>query len=259
MRTSPKARRRGQFTLIELLVVIAIVMILAGLLMPVLAKAREKARQTECMSRLKGVGMAFFLYASDYDDHLPCFMEGARKGLWWDGGNWRTRPWNTGPHKWYETLDVYLGSDRALLCPTSGFRYAINEYIMETDSPRNPGRATGLRISRIEDPAEKFLVGDSFQYAWFPDSTVKPQPLCLRYFRGDVYGSSPGGTTCSNGCRGGYIGIPHFGGSTTMVYCDGHVDGFVPDDNTWGTFEALAQHWLPYEDRNLWWWSDSGL
>jgi prepilin-type processing-associated H-X9-DG protein len=255
MRTSPKARRRGQFTLIELLVVIAIVMILAGLLMPVLAKAREKALQTECMSQLKGVGMAFFLYASDYDDHFPCFMEGARKGDQWDWAIRAVKPRSTDSHTWYETLDVYLGSDRALLCPTSGFRYAINADMMETDGTRV---ATGLRISKIENPAEKFLVGDSFRYSADSGSTVKPQPWCLLYFKGDVYGATDR-THSAAGCHDGYIGIPHLGGSTTMVYCDGHVDGFVPDDSTWGTLEARTQHWIPYKDRNRWWWLASGL
>ncbi|NCO93957.1 MAG: prepilin-type N-terminal cleavage/methylation domain-containing protein, partial [Armatimonadetes bacterium] len=60
-------RARG-FTLIELLVVIAIIAILAAILFPVFAKAREKARQTSCLSNTKQLGLSQFMYAQDYDE-----------------------------------------------------------------------------------------------------------------------------------------------------------------------------------------------
>ena len=62
--------RRG-FTLIELLVVIAIIAILAAILFPVFAQAREKARQTSCLSNLKQIGLAFKMYVQDYDERWP--------------------------------------------------------------------------------------------------------------------------------------------------------------------------------------------
>jgi prepilin-type N-terminal cleavage/methylation domain-containing protein/prepilin-type processing-associated H-X9-DG protein len=62
--------RRG-FTLIELLVVIAIIAILAAILFPVFAKARDKAEQTSCLSNLKQLGTAAQMYASNYDNQLP--------------------------------------------------------------------------------------------------------------------------------------------------------------------------------------------
>src|SRR5437764_2328098 len=62
--------RRG-FTLIELLVVIAIIAILAAILFPVFAQAREKARQAGCLSNMKQVALALQLYAGDYDETLP--------------------------------------------------------------------------------------------------------------------------------------------------------------------------------------------
>ena len=65
-----KMRHRG-FTLIELLVVIAIIAILAAILFPVFARAREKARQTTCISNLKQLGLSFHMYGSDYDECFP--------------------------------------------------------------------------------------------------------------------------------------------------------------------------------------------
>jgi prepilin-type N-terminal cleavage/methylation domain-containing protein len=68
-------KKRNGFTLIELLVVIAIIAILAAILFPVFAQAREKARQTQCLNNLKQVGTGLLMYAQDYDNKVPlwCF------------------------------------------------------------------------------------------------------------------------------------------------------------------------------------------
>ncbi|MDR3708862.1 MAG: DUF1559 domain-containing protein [Capsulimonadaceae bacterium] len=71
------------FTLIELLVVIAIIAILAAILFPVFATAREKARQTSCASNNKQIGIAILQYAQDYDEMLPCASAGGGHGQGW--------------------------------------------------------------------------------------------------------------------------------------------------------------------------------
>jgi len=68
---SALARAASAFTLIELLVVIAIIAILAALLLPAMAKAKDKALDTRCINNLKQLGIAIFAYAGDHDDRLP--------------------------------------------------------------------------------------------------------------------------------------------------------------------------------------------
>src|SRR5262245_30662682 len=67
------SRMSGGFTLIELLVVIAIIAILAAILFPVFAQAREKARAASCLSNCKQMGTALYMYAQDYDEGLPAW------------------------------------------------------------------------------------------------------------------------------------------------------------------------------------------
>jgi prepilin-type N-terminal cleavage/methylation domain-containing protein len=70
--------RRTGFTLIELLVVIAIIAILAAILFPVFARAREQARKTTCLSNLKEMGLASLMYVQDYDEQFPWLMQDGR-------------------------------------------------------------------------------------------------------------------------------------------------------------------------------------
>ncbi|MEI6500845.1 MAG: DUF1559 domain-containing protein [Armatimonadota bacterium] len=97
--------RRG-FTLIELLVVIAIIAILAAILFPVFAKAREKARQTSCLSNLKQLGTGLLMYAQDYDERLPASMQ------WVDGVN----AWPL--YKWSCTVVPYVKNSQIFVCPS---------------------------------------------------------------------------------------------------------------------------------------------
>src|SRR5579885_3625769 len=71
------------FTLIELLVVIAIIAILAAILFPVFAQAREKARQITCVSNVKQIGLGTMMYTQDFDEQFP-FAYGYQLGTWLD-------------------------------------------------------------------------------------------------------------------------------------------------------------------------------
>src|SRR4030088_2532951 len=89
-----KILRKRAFTLIELLGVIAIIAILAAILFPVFAQAREKARQTTCQSNLKQIGIAISMYVQDYDEEFPNTGE----QYLWTGRYWR---WPLKPYLGY--------------------------------------------------------------------------------------------------------------------------------------------------------------
>jgi prepilin-type N-terminal cleavage/methylation domain len=84
----PRPAQRRAFTLIELLVVIAIIAILAAILFPVFARARQKAQQAACQSNLKQIAMGFLMYMQDYDETMPiwtadaCNLQGASSAFW---------------------------------------------------------------------------------------------------------------------------------------------------------------------------------
>ncbi|HAZ62666.1 MAG TPA: hypothetical protein DCZ72_03515 [Armatimonadetes bacterium] len=89
LNASRRSSSRRAFTLIELLVVIAIIAILAAILFPVFAKAREKARQASCLSNLKQIGLALMQYAQDYDETYPAWQDFHISWDWKD--NWQAK------------------------------------------------------------------------------------------------------------------------------------------------------------------------
>jgi len=103
-----KTRNRG-FTLIELLVVIAIIAILAAILFPVFAQAREKARQASCSSNLKQITLGLLMYAQDNDESMP-------PSECWGCGNGD----NLDPYKrWFVRIEPYIKNKQLYTCPTN--------------------------------------------------------------------------------------------------------------------------------------------
>ena len=113
--------RKVGFTLIELLVVIAIIAILAAILFPVFARAREKARQTSCLSNLKQLGLGAIMYRNDYDEvNIYFCYRRLAAGPWllddWIGGGPTIGP--AGDYTWMMAVMPYVKNSQLFACPS---------------------------------------------------------------------------------------------------------------------------------------------
>ncbi len=118
-----KEMKRG-FTLIELLVVIAIIAILAAILFPVFARARDRARMASCTSNMRQIGVAAMMYAQDYDEHFaPHYAQ-------WISGDWTTRYFG-----FYDALAPYTMNEQIYICPSG--RYTTDS--RRADFPNESG------------------------------------------------------------------------------------------------------------------------
>ncbi|MCC7493412.1 MAG: DUF1559 domain-containing protein [Fimbriimonadaceae bacterium] len=198
MRRTPRA-----FTLIELLVVIAIIAILAAILFPVFAKAREKARMSSCQSNLKQYSLSMTQYVQDYDEKYPMSIYPSSIGLM----------------TVYDVVTPYVKNFQIMQCPSDSDRittaaisaafggaplagswqasYAPNFGVIE-DGPGIPGVTTPHQViaeNQLKYPAETALWGDA---------ALQP----------NLTGTAPGGTAPV---------IGRHNEQANLSYCDGHV------------------------------------
>ncbi|MDH7570689.1 MAG: prepilin-type N-terminal cleavage/methylation domain-containing protein [Armatimonadota bacterium] len=152
-------KRRG-FTLIELLVVIAIIAILAAILFPVFARARENARKAICLSNSKQMGSALMMYYQDYEEALP-FRQFPLPAPFTYRGYTHTQL------LWYMALEPYYKNTQVFTCPSSDFvwkgqytgdtRYGINTILAISPT----ANAAPIKLAQIQYPAETIMIGES--------------------------------------------------------------------------------------------------
>jgi len=221
--------KKKAFTLIELLVVIAIIAILASILFPVFARARENARRASCLSNLKQIGLGVMMYVQDYDGKYPASQS----------VNGEPRPgnmnWHPGGGTWYwqHLIYAYVKSDQIFACPSSpenttswmenygyAFNYGANSDLMSYSPTSSSYPITSL--ATVKKPATTFLIFDSGYYKILPAFIYKSSSYGSAYY---IPGEKLAGATCSNksssyisDCETGR----HFNG-VNMAYADGHV------------------------------------
>ena len=147
------------FTLIELLVVIAIIAILAAILFPVFAKAREKARQTACLSNLKQIGLGLMQYTQDNDETYPC---GSKAGYgqpavppWWDG-------YGVG---WAGKIYPYVKSVGLYKCPDdSGSTTPVISYAMNGNFIPDHSTAAAITLAKLNSPSRTVFLLEVSQF-----------------------------------------------------------------------------------------------
>jgi prepilin-type N-terminal cleavage/methylation domain-containing protein/prepilin-type processing-associated H-X9-DG protein len=115
-----RSQSRSGFTLIELLVVIAIIAILAAILFPVFAQAREKARAASCLSNTKQLGLGVVMYVQDYDETFPYWNWGNS----WSGGS--TTP-NHFESLWFNAIYPYVKNAQVYACPSANTHDTLDQ------------------------------------------------------------------------------------------------------------------------------------
>ena len=143
--------RKQGFTLIELLVVIAIIAILAAILFPVFARAREKARQASCSSNLKQLALGFQMYAQDYDESLPysgCTVDSLGSWIYMTAA---------APNQTYNVtlggIYPYIKNRQIFICP-SVKRTVLCDYAMNA-------ACAGASLANLVVPAGTIILSES--------------------------------------------------------------------------------------------------
>ena len=220
----PLPVKRG-FTLIELLVVIAIISILAAILFPVFARARENARRTSCLSNLKQAGLAVMQYTQDYDETYPP-NQIANAAPPPEGGS----HWVAGQWYWQQIIYPYHKSKQVFFCPSTpdttrtdprNFNYGVNTGVIRT-----PADAAPLKIAAVVSAASTYMIMDSGAHRISSTWTMN---LASTAFYTPGQGAVGSGCTTSSSiaeddCKTGR----HFGG-VNVTFADGHAKWLKAD------------------------------
>jgi prepilin-type N-terminal cleavage/methylation domain-containing protein/prepilin-type processing-associated H-X9-DG protein len=208
---------KNGFTLIELLVVIAIIAILAAILFPVFARAREKARQASCLSNAKQIGLAHIMYAEDYDERqcfgvTEYFEEGTRKfSYFW------SQPDLPG------TLHPYSMNESLWLCPSKPDLwpgYGRSYYRLTNHSWDTSSRAERASLAWWKYPAETMV------YACNRAEGYGQHRVLYEFIAYGPHNHPADGSYWTDG-EGAYpatgkVGIVHNNGSN-VIFMDGHA------------------------------------
>jgi prepilin-type N-terminal cleavage/methylation domain-containing protein/prepilin-type processing-associated H-X9-DG protein len=223
------ARRHSRgFTLIELLVVIAIIAILAAILFPVFAQAREKARATACLSNMKQVGLALQMYAQDYDETMPLGNVVA-------GFNEPNAPPN-----FLGSLVPYTKNLGIFVCPSAAPASSVGLPAKQYDptplsntSYMGNGAVMGRALAVVPNPAEIVYLQENnlkWNYAWMRPQLVDAKGT-YQWWHWDLGNEKP---------KDQYSNLHSNGGN--LVFADGHAKykslnsirssdfGLVPDE-----------------------------
>lgn len=206
------------FTLIELLVVIAIISILAAILFPVFARARENARRSSCMSNLKQIGLGVMMYTQDYDERYPWTLMYYSSSI---NANWRT------------SVQPYVKSTQVFVCPSSSApstvgtqgHYGANTNLMAVQFNYGSIPFTGnTSLSTVQSPASTYMIMD-FGVYYAQNPRVVTAVAAWEY----LPGMGDAGGNCNAIPSTYWSGAPadcksgrHFGG-VNMAFADGHV------------------------------------
>ncbi len=222
--------KSSAFTLIELLVVIAIIAILAAILFPVFAQAREKARQTACLSNSKQIGTALLMYIQDYDEAYPKHIDCTATIPVADP----TCPhdsWATMAEPYIKTRDVFVcpsrsditytytkdATTRRLGGPYTVMAYGMNYWLSSYFFPNVGG--PGIGLADISRPADTVWIAET--------GNAKSTPGAGAYLS---YPSYYGGISLRTSPAYGFDvkGVParltdRHNGGLNVVWCDGHA------------------------------------